>query len=114
MFTNLRSFFYFKLMFYVILLKSKADDFPRLNQHFKITIIDTLKTYVQVEDDNDGLPSRDKISGYIRNMIDETSKSYRANFTYDLFLPSGYGASCSPQLSMNDTQSSYAKIYRTQ
>jgi hypothetical protein len=81
-------------------------------QKFKITIIENLSFLVNVDKEDDGNPTKDQITGYMKDMIDGIAQ--KAGFDYELFLPSGYGSSCNPQLDINNTEDAYAKQYRPQ
>lgn len=80
---------------------------------FKITIIENLDYLVKVNKEDDGNPTKDQITGYMKDMIDGVAK--KAQFEYELFLPSGYGSSCIPTIEdKNSTDGAYAKKYRSQ
>ena len=82
-------------------------------QSFKITVIENLSYLVNVDKDDDGNPTKDQITGYMKDMIDGVAQ--KAGFDYELYLPSGYGPSCLPQVEdMNNTEDAYAKVYRPQ
>ncbi|CAB9523064.1 expressed unknown protein [Seminavis robusta] len=70
-------------------------------QHFRITVLEH-PGYVDIitmpEEEEDG---RLQFSGYIIDVLEELAKPNRANFTYDLVTPSGYGSLCEPRLTPN-------------
>ena len=97
--------------------KSNAQDLPPepslAGQSFKITVIENLSYLVNVDKDDDGNPTKDQITGYMKDMIDGVAQ--KAGFEYELYLPSGYGPSCLPQVEdINNTEDAYAKVYRPQ
>ena len=65
---------------------------------------------------NPGIPiGANEVSGYFNEMVGNVSKSSRANFDYQLYLPSGFGKHCSPQLNYPaDKDQAYSSVYRTQ
>ena len=84
-------------------------------QHFRITAVDE-SSFLEVKEAEDGSRS---FSGYLIRMLDAISRPDRANFTYELFTPSGYGSSCRPQIipSLNESEhhpfsSHYFKQYK--
>ncbi|KAL7532260.1 hypothetical protein ACHAWF_009679 [Thalassiosira exigua] len=79
---------------------------------FKITIIENLDYLVKVNKEEDGNPTKDQITGYMKDMIDGVAK--KAGFEYELFLPSGYGPSCVGRISVNNTDDAYATKFRSQ
>jgi len=69
-----------------------------------------------MHDEKDGSLS---FSGYLIDMLKGISHENRANFTYTLVSPSGYGSLCVPRLnntnsSTNDEDDAHDKVYRTQ
>jgi hypothetical protein len=92
-----------------------ANTFPQLNgQKFIITVIHE-DGFLNVNDEEDGTLS---FSGYLYDMLRALAIEDRANFTYELRTPSGYGSSCTPQLdNMNNTadaEDAYSEMYRSQ
>ena len=69
---------------------------PQLNgQHFRITVLEE-RGFLDIHDDDDngGL----SYSGYLIELIQALAQPHRANFTYKLQPPSGYGSRCVPRL----------------
>ena len=75
----------------------------------KITVIENLDYFVAVSKEGDGAPAANEVSGYIIDMIDAVSQ--KSGFTYEILLPSGKGASCSPAIG-TDGAEEYAAVYR--
>ena len=79
---------------------SIAQDLPAepslAGQSFKITIIENLSYLVYVDKPDDGNPTKDQITGYMKDMIDSVAQ--KAGFEYELYLPSGYGRVVFPRL----------------
>ncbi|CAB9530010.1 unknown protein [Seminavis robusta] len=57
--------------------------------HFRITVVEQLG-YVDIETDKD--TGELSFSGYLIDVLKEVSKEHRANFTYELATPSGFGS----------------------
>lgn len=54
-------------------------------------------------------------SGYLISLLESLARPERANFTYDLLPPSGFGSLCVPRLTEgSDSSLAYDKTYRTQ
>jgi hypothetical protein len=88
---------------------------PQLNgQNFIITVIHQ-DGFLNVNDEEDGTLS---FSGYLIDMLEALAMKDRANFTYELRTPSGYGSSCTPQLdnmfNRADAEDAYSEMYRSQ
>jgi hypothetical protein len=76
-----------------------TDTPPQLNgAHFRITALEEHGFLDMTNDANGNVV----FSGYLIDMLDAISQSDRANFTYTLLPPSGYGSLCLPRL-VNDT-----------
>lgn len=83
---------------------------PTLNgEHLLITVAQESGFVNIEEDDEDGSL---KFSGYIMDMIDGIAA--RANFTYTIKTPSGFGSLCHDRLSSNNQTDAFAAKYRTQ
>lgn len=81
---------------------------PQLSgRHFKITVIEEVG-YIYVN----GSPKDGSLefSGYLIDVLEELA--YRANFTYELRTPSGFGSKCLPRLEDNATLPAYHPRYR--
>ena len=88
---------------------------PQLNgEHFRITALEE-NGFLDVKDEPDGSLS---FSGYLIALLEGISREDRANFTYTLLPPSGFGSLCVPRLGDNTTNtigmSPYDASYRTQ
>jgi hypothetical protein len=98
---------------------------PQLNgQHFRITAVQETGFLDINAVEEDGTAAEDgnktkrgttfQFSGYLVDMLKLVSIPERANFTYELVPPSGYGSACSPRLttlttaSNNDTNTTAA------
>lgn len=82
---------------------------PQLNQqHFIITALQE-NGFLDLHDDNGSID----YSGYLIDMLESIARPERANFTYTLRPPSGYGSLCQPRLRSNETNA-YLQQYRTQ
>jgi len=95
--------------------QTTIKDPPNLQgAHFKITALEESGFLDIQENEEDGSLS---YSGYLIDMIQSIAQPNRANFTYTLLPPSGYGSLCVPQLepgSSDSSSSAYDKSYRTQ
>lgn len=89
----------------MLLTTSTAQTFEELpslqGQHLRITVVEE-GTFLVVTQKDDGSRS---FSGYLIDMMDAISR--RANFTYELLTPSGYGSTCRPQITETQNISSY-------
>jgi signal transduction histidine kinase/CheY-like chemotaxis protein len=87
---------------------------PQLNgTHFRITALEE-NGFLDITESNKGNIS---YSGYLIDMLYALSQPQRANFTFSLFPPSGYGSACVPPLNASnpkDTTRAYSAVYRTQ
>jgi ABC-type amino acid transport substrate-binding protein len=87
---------------------------PQLNgQHFRITALQE-SGFLDINTHADGSLS---YAGYLIDVLEGIASEGRANFTYDLVPPSGYGSLCSPRLQRTDpTQAAnaYESLYHTQ
>lgn len=98
---------------------------PHLHgEHFKISVAEE-GSFLKVHDNNHNEKNGTTLSysGYLIDMMDAISQNHRANFTYELLTPSGYGSQCTPRLDMyHDSDHddavnhnmAYDKQYRTQ
>lgn len=105
----------------VLVLQSLAQPYnasnpPRFSDGttLKITIIPSHFFLWNVSATPDTPISADQVSGYFNEMVGNVSKSSRANFNYELYLPSGFGKHCSPQLTLAQASQAYSSKYRTQ
>lgn len=94
---------------------AQADgSIPQLNgQHFRITAVEE-KGFLDVDTSPEGKPV---FSGFLIDMLTAVAKPERANFTYTLLPPSGYGEMCSPRLNASNPSArntEYSPEYRTQ
>jgi len=82
----------------VVGAQAAADEEPPLPQlngrHFRITALQE-NGFLDMDDSDDGSVH---FSGYLIDMVEALSKPNRANFTYTLLPPSGYGSMCNPRL----------------
>ena len=88
---------------------------PQLNgENFRITVLEE-RGFLDVIEDSSGDVS---FSGYLIDMLEAIARPDRANFTYTLLTPSGYGSLCSPRLIEEEgstaTEDEYSAAYRTQ
>lgn len=74
--------------------------------HFKITAVEE-EGFIDIQDNGNGDLS---FSGYLIDILEELAS--RANFTYELRTPSGFGSRCLPRLVDNATLPAYHKRYR--
>mmetsp|Transcript_5711 Transcript_5711/g.8801 ORF Transcript_5711/g.8801 Transcript_5711/m.8801 type:complete len:830 (-) Transcript_5711:2106-4595(-) len=75
---------------------------PQLHgEKFHITVAQE-SGFVNIDKAPDGSLS---FSGYCIDMIESISRPERANFTYELRPPSGFGSLCGPKLDMEDPES---------
>ena len=82
---------------------------PQLDgQHFRITVLQG-QTFLDISDNGDGSLS---FSGYLIDMLKGVAS--KANFSYELLTPSGFGSQCIPQLLTNETEVAYSARYRMQ
>ncbi|CAB9512977.1 Sensory/regulatory protein RpfC [Seminavis robusta] len=89
------------------LAAAATPEAPHLNgTHFRITALEEHGFL-------DIAPDGKSFSGYLIDMIDALSKPDRANFTFDLLPPSGYGSLCNPRLTPLDA-GAYNASFRTQ
>lgn len=100
---------------YVLVAASAQPAPPQLQgQHFRITALQE-HGFLDIHDDNDGGV---RYSGYLIDMLEALARPERANFTYTLRPPSGYGSLCAPRLNASDpttaTTVPYDAHYRTQ
>ena len=79
-------------------------------QHFRITVLER-GTFLKVTEQEDGTL---QFAGFLIDMLDQLAAPHRANFTYELFTPSGLGDSCEPQLESMEDERLYSKHYRSQ
>lgn len=88
---------------------------PQLNgQHFRISVLEE-KGFLDVNEAVIGDETELYYSGYLIDMLEALARPSRANFTYTLLPPSGYGSLCNPQLEPNSTtDDAYNALYRTQ
>jgi ABC-type amino acid transport substrate-binding protein len=106
---------------------------PQLNgQHFRITAVVEVG-FLDIREDVSGADNNNttnnnnvtlttpklEFSGYLVDMLAAVSIPERANFTYELLPPSGYGTSCDPRLTssaatLNVHIRPYNARYRTQ
>lgn len=80
-------------------------------QPFRITVLQE-GSFLHVEEDRNQYNNSLSFSGYLIDMVEALAK--RANFTYQLLTPSGFGSNCRPQLNTNTTEKAYGAQYRTQ
>lgn len=101
-------------LFLLISLSLVHGQVPQLNgAHFRITGLEE-NGFLNAAT-NFSAPFNVTFSGYLKLMLDAIAKPSRANFTYTLLPPSGYGTSCEPKLDKNSTQQeAYDSQYRTQ
>ena len=83
--------------------------------HFRITVLQE-HAFLDVHEHIDDIGQHHlSYSGYLISLIESLSRYDRANFTYDLLPPSGFGSHCVPRLDPNqEASSAYGKSYRTQ
>lgn len=87
---------------------------PQLNgQHFRISVLEE-KGFLDVNEVVIGDETELYYSGYLIDMLEALARPNRANFTYTLLAPSGYGSMCNPQLEPNSPDDAYNALYRTQ
>jgi len=92
--------------------QTTIKDPPNLQgAHFKITALEESGFLDIQENEEDGSLS---YSGYLIDMVQSISQPDRANFTFTLLPPSGYGSLCVPQLGSGSISEAYGKSYRTQ
>jgi hypothetical protein len=96
---------------------TRAHNAPQLSgRNFRITVLEE-GSFLEVNDEPDGSLS---FGGYLIDMLAALAHFNRANFTYDLATPSGYGSACNPRLLplLNDSTANeaaaYNATYRTQ
>ena len=71
---------------------------PKLSgQHFRITILELAPWVIIKEEEENGNLS---FSGYLVDILEEIASPSRANFTYELLTPSGYGSYCNPRVEL--------------
>jgi len=130
------------MMMMILLLKvlaAMATEAPQLNgRHFTITaleepgfldILDKKTSTAPTNTDNRGssivyddkyFEEHFEFSGYLIDMLAAIAQPHRANFTYTLKPPSGYGSMCVPSLGRDDGSDNqqhfqpYDKAFRTQ
>ena len=99
------------------LAQSNITDPSNLNgAHFRITVVEEdgfLDIHEHIDDKGNYHLS---YSGYLISLINSVARPDRANFTFDLLPPSGFGSPCEPRLDPNQDEqnSAYGKSYRTQ
>jgi hypothetical protein len=72
--------------------KTPSYDNPQLSgHHFRITVVEE-SGYVNLDVDN--ATGELSYSGYLIDMLEAISREDRADFTYDLIPPSGFGSQC--------------------
>ncbi|CAB9507818.1 expressed unknown protein [Seminavis robusta] len=76
------------------------DDPHLAGQHFRITAVEH-SGYLDIKEDPD--TGKLKFSGYLIDILEELAKPHRANFTYELTTPSGFGSLCNPRLTLNES-----------
>jgi len=106
--------FFLSLAITALLAQSTQDDPPNLKgAHFRITALEESGFLDFTEDETDGSLS---FSGYLISLLESLARPERANFTYDLLPPSGFGSLCVPRLDDEASNSSlaYGKTYHTQ
>ena len=84
--------------------------------HFRITALEE-SGFLNIGENQEGENGALSYSGYLIDMIQSIAQPHRANFTYDLLPPSGYGSLCVPRLELGsdrDALAAYDKAYRTQ
>ena len=85
----------------------QPDSPPLLTgHHFKITAIEE-EGFIDIVDNGANNLS---YGGYLIDILKELS--FRANFTYELRTPSGFGSRCLPRLTDNGTLPAFHKRYR--
>ena len=87
---------------------------PKFEDGFtlKITIIPSHFFLWNVTENPQVPINNDEVSGYFNQMIGNISESSRANFKYELYLPSGFGKDCTPRA--QNANQAYNSTYRTQ
>jgi hypothetical protein len=102
------------LVTFVSLASAQTEAGPNLGgQKFKITVV-AENGFVNIKDDGSSLTqpiAADALSGYIIDMIESVSRPERANFSYEIYTPSGYGSLCAPQLAADASEGAYSKDY---
>jgi hypothetical protein len=102
------------LRYFATLFRSATtvmEPLPHLNgADFRITALQE-HGFLDIQDEDDGTVS---FSGYLIDMLDAIAQPNRANFTYTLLPPSGFGSLCVPRLNETTVDKAYDKIYRTQ
>jgi len=95
--------------------QTTIQDPPNLQgAHFKITALEE-SGFLDIQENEEDDGSSLSYSGYLIDMIQSIAQPDRANFTYTLLPPSGYGSLCVPQLEPGSESSlAYDKSYRTQ
>jgi hypothetical protein len=83
---------------------------PKLSgQHFRITVVEEGGLLeIKEEDDGDGSLS---FSGYLIDILRELAKPDRADFSYELLTPSGFGSLCQQRLDLNNSNNETALPY---
>ena len=90
---------------------SNTTTTPRLDgQSFKITVA----VQSGMVDWDPSKTGNERASGYVIDILKSIASPNHANFTYDLFTPSGYGTLCTPQLERSNTTAGYSSVYFTQ
>ena len=98
-----------------------------LGEHFKITVVEEMN-FLTVRDFDKQVDTTTPSSrihnnlvfgGYLIDMLESIARPDRANFTYELRTPSGYGTPCDPKLDPFESNSTtatqpYDAVYRTQ
>jgi hypothetical protein len=88
---------------------------PQLNgHHFRIT---ALQESGFLDIDVNEIDGSLSYAGYLIDVLEGIAHEQRANFTYELLPPSGYGSLCSPRLNMTSPTAAaqaYDALYHTQ
>ena len=84
---------------------------PQLNgAHFRITTVADNIGFVNADENDDGTIAW---SGYYTEILRAIARSDRANFTFELLRPSGYGSLCIP-VANAETEPPYQSAYHPQ
>lgn len=91
--------------------QAQEQELPQLNgRHFDITAV-AEPGFLDIHGDADS-PS---FSGYLIDMMEALALPERANFSFTLHAPTGFGAACNPRLNASETDNVASKTtYRTQ
>ena len=100
------------LLWFIATTARALEGAPQLNgEKFRITVAQE-SGFVNIDENPDGSLS---FSGYCIDIIESISRPNRANFSYELRTPSGFGSLCGPQLDANDEDTvPYLPHYRSQ